>query len=115
LKLKTINISTGLLVLAGLISLSWWLGHDPVAELVSTQPGLDNRGAKAVIPDIEIGAFFEVLTTDSDPGSSTGLTETWPRFRGEHFDNISRSGIALIDKFPAEGPRQKWQVDLGEG
>ncbi len=115
MKLKTINISTGLLVLAGLISLSWWLGHDPVDELVSTQPGLDNRGAKAVIPDIEIGAFFEVLTTDTDPGSSTGLTETWPRFRGEHFDNISRSEIALIDKFPAEGPSQKWQLDLGEG
>ena len=115
MKINTINISTGLLVLAGLISLSWWLGHDPVDELVSTQPGLDNRGAKAVIPDIEIGAFFEVLATDDDPGPSSGLNETWPRFRGEYFDNISRSEIPLIEKFPAEGPDIKWQLALGEG
>jgi outer membrane protein assembly factor BamB len=115
LKFNHINIATSLLVLAGLISISWWLGHDPVDKLVSTQPGLDNRGAKAVVPDIEIGAFFEVLSPAGDAGIESGLNETWPRFRGEHFDNISRSKIPLIEKFPAEGPKVKWQQELGEG
>lgn len=115
MKLNTVNISTGLLVLAGLISISWWLGFDPVDELVTTQPGLDNRGAKAVIPDIEIGAFFEALPAAGEAGTESALNETWPRFRGEHFDNISRSPVKLIDRFPEGGPKQLWQVELGEG
>ena len=78
MKFNHINIATSLLVLAGLISISWWLGYDPVDELETTQPGLDNRGAKAVVPDIEIGAFFEALTTAGDAGEKKGLNETWP-------------------------------------
>lgn len=101
-------------MLAGVISISWWLGKDPVEELVTTQPGLDNRGAKAVIPDIEIGAFFEMLASGEDQGTA-GLDESWPRFRGENFDNISRSPVSLIDKFPADGPEIKWEIELGEG
>ncbi len=110
LKVNTTNIVTGLLVLAGVISIGWWLAKDPVDELVTTQPGLDNRGAHTVVADIDIGAYFEDLgELNSD------LQETWPRFRGENFDNISRSTVALIDKFPAEGPMVKWRVELGEG
>ncbi len=52
MKLNSINITTGLLLTAGLISIAWWLAKDPVDKLVATQPGLDNRGARAVIPDI---------------------------------------------------------------
>lgn len=115
MKFNTINISTGLLVLAGVISISWWLGYDPVNELVTTEPGLDNRGAKAVIPDIEIGAFYEALPAAGEPGSAAALNETWPRFRGAYFDNISRSPVKLIDRFPEQGPEQLWKVDLGEG
>ena len=104
-----------MLVVAGLISIAWWLARDPVADLVATQPGLDNRGAKAVVPDIQIGDFYEVLAPEGRLQSETGLEETWPRFRGEYFDNISRSKIPLIEKFPADGPVVKWEVELGEG
>lgn len=104
------NIVTGSLVLAGLISLGWWLASDPVDDFVTTQPGLDNRGASRVIADIDIGAYFEQMgTLESD------LQESWPRFRGANFDNISQSKVALIDHFPAEGPRILWSVELGEG
>lgn len=110
MKLDRINIVTALLVVAGLISLGWWLAKDPVRDFVTSEPGLDNRGAGAVVPDIDIGALGESYATlESD------LTETWPRFRGEHFDNISRSTIPLIDKFPEGGPVVKWSVPLGEG
>jgi len=104
------NIVSGLLVLAGLISIGWWLVKDPVKELVTTQPGLDNRGANTVVADIDIGAYGESLGT-----LESELQEVWPRFRGEQFDNISRSPISLIDRFPADGPDEKWRVELGEG
>jgi outer membrane protein assembly factor BamB len=110
LKLNSANIVTGLLVLAGLVSIAWWLAKDPVDEFVTTEPGLDNRGAKAVVPDIRIGEYFESM----GPAETT-LLETWPRFRGENFDNISRSEVPLIDKFPEGGPTVKWRTVLGEG
>jgi len=101
---------TTLLVLAGVISLGWWLARDPVSDLVTSQPGLDNRGEGGVVADIDIGAYGETMAT-----LETDLTETWPRFRGEHFDNISRTTVPLIDKFPEGGPLVKWTVPLGEG
>ena len=110
LGLNTSNIVTGLLVLAGVISIGWWLAKDPVDELVTTQPGLDNRGANAVVADIDIGAYFESMGT-----IESELKESWPRFRGANFDNISRSQVSLIESFPADGPHVLWKVDLGEG
>ena len=110
MRLDRINIVTALLVSAGLISLGWWLAKDPVRDFVTSEPGLDNRGKGAVVPDIDIGALGETYATlESD------LSETWPRFRGEHFDNISRSAVPLIDHFPEGGPIVKWSVSLGEG
>jgi len=112
-----VNIITASLVFAGLISIGWWLGRDPVAEMISTEPGLDNRGARAVVPDIAIGEYFEI-TESWTPGDFAGLeefNETWPRFRGEHFDNICRSPEGLIDKFPEGGPVISWQHEMGEG
>jgi outer membrane protein assembly factor BamB len=110
LKLNPVNSVTILLVLTGLISIGWWLSKDPVDDFVTTQPGLDNRGEGGVIADINIGAYFENLGT-----LESQLEGTWPRFRGEYFDNISRSTIPLIEKFPEGGPPVKWTVALGEG
>jgi len=109
-RLDRINIVTALLVAAGLISLGWWLAKDPVRDFVTSEPGLDNRGKGAVVPDIDIGALGETFSA-----LESNLTETWPRFRGEHFDNISRSTVPLIDHFPEGGPRVMWSVPLGEG
>ena len=109
-RLKPEHIISSLLVLAGLVSIGWWLTRDPVREFVTSEPGLDNRGEGGVVADIDIGAYFvEMGTLDNQ------LQETWPRFRGEHFDNISRSGVSLIDRFPESGPVIKWSVELGEG
>ena len=110
MKPDRINMVTLLLVLAGLLSLGWWLAKDPVRDFVTSEPGLDNRGKGAVVADIDIGAYGE-----SYRSLDTELDETWPRFRGEYFDNISRSKVPLIDKFPEGGPLVKWSVPLGEG
>jgi len=102
---------TGVLVLAGIVSLGWWLATDPVAGLTTSEPGADNRGENAVpLADIDIGAYTETL------GSlESRLEGTWPRFRGENFDNISRSEIPLIESFPAGGPKVMWSLEMGEG
>ncbi len=105
-----------LLVISGIFSLAWWITNDPVKELVPSVPGMDNRGeGVAVNLDINIGEFYEEF--NSRPGRRTEkeLNETWPRFRGEHFDNISRSDVSLIDAFPESGPEILWTHHLGEG
>jgi outer membrane protein assembly factor BamB len=110
LKWDQVNLVTGALVLAGLLSLGWWLTRDPVSDFVTTEPGLDNRGEGGVVADIDIGATFEFFAS-----ATSTLQETWPRFRGEYFDNISRSPVKLVENFPAGGPVVKWKVVLGEG
>ena len=45
IRLNTTNLVTIVLLLAGLVSLGWWLAKDPVADFVTAEPGLDNRGA----------------------------------------------------------------------
>jgi outer membrane protein assembly factor BamB len=110
MKLNSANIVTLLLILAGLVSIGWWLVKDPVEDFITTEPGLDNRGAGGVVAEINIGEFFESMGAMP---RETG--ESWPRFRGEFFDNISRSPMPLIDAFPAGGPTVKWKVELGEG
>jgi outer membrane protein assembly factor BamB len=100
-----------LLILIGFTSIAWWVTKDPVKDLYVSNPGMDNRG-EGVAENfvVSIGEFFERFEK-----STSDLTETWPRFRGEQLDNISQSPIALIDKFPEEGPIVKWEVHLGEG
>jgi len=110
-KLKLENMVTGLLVLAGIASLGWWLARDPVKNLATSEPGADNRGEdSAPLAEIDIGAYSETMGN-----LESTLNGTWPRFRGENFDNISRSKVPLIESFPPEGPKVMWKVDLGEG
>jgi outer membrane protein assembly factor BamB len=111
MKIKQSNIILYSFILLGIVSLSWWMGKDPVSELTTSEPGLDNRGeAVKVNLNVNIGEFYERFEK-----RNSDLKETWPRFRGEYFDNISRSPVKLIDNFGANGPNIKWSVSLGEG
>jgi len=40
--------------------------------------------------------------------------QDWPRWRGQHFDGVSRE-TGLLNPWPKEGPRQIWQVGLSGG
>ncbi len=105
-----------LLVIAGILSIAWWITKDPVKDLVESVPGMDKRGeGVAVNLDINIGEFYEEFNNRPNRLTENELKETWPRFRGEHFDNISRSNVPLIDEFPEEGPEILWSHHLGEG
>jgi outer membrane protein assembly factor BamB len=100
------------LLLAGCTAiLVWWLTYDPSRHFGLSLPGMDNRSDSTLVQEeVAIGAHFERF---SDAASSS--TESWPRFRGADFDNISKSKVRLIDKFPASGPKVVWTHGLGEG
>ena len=107
---RTINIIIYSLGAIGLFFILWWLRTDPTRDYTINLPGADNRGKGVAAQVVEIGKNFELFATDY-----TELSETWPRFRGSDFDNISKSPVKLIEKFGSTGPKILWSVELGEG
>jgi len=101
-----------LLLAAAIAAMAWWLFRDPSGEFSQSLPGMDHRGrgADSLEMVVNIGSEFERFAEQKN-----SLKETWPRFRGENFDNISRSPVKLIDHFGPNGPDIRWQVELGEG
>ncbi len=91
--------------------IAWWLLANPTKTFAISEPGMDNRSAgNLIVQEVEIGEIF------NDFGASeTQLGETWPRFRGEQLDNISKSPIKLIDAFADTIPDIMWSMELGEG
>ncbi len=98
--------------LAGAIAvLAWWLFHDPSRHFERSVPGMDERPDSSTLQEeVVIGEHFQQFSTDYTP-----LTESWPRFRGADFDNISKSGIKLQSGFGSPGPKIAWTKELGEG
>ncbi len=107
---RTINIILILIGLTGFVSIFWWLNTDPTNDFTVSLEGTDNRGKGVVMQEVNIGEHFEEFSSEYKP-----LTETWTRFRGQDFDNISKSPIKLVEKFGAEGPKILWSMELGEG
>jgi outer membrane protein assembly factor BamB len=105
--IKIVSYSLGII---SLVFLFWWLRADPTRDFEILTEGADNRGAGADAQIVEIGEYFEQFAEDY-----TELSETWPRFRGEDFDNISKSPVKLIDNFGNDGPKILWSKELGEG
>lgn len=89
----------------------FWQSYNPVKAIVLSVPGMDNRiTGDSVVEVIKIGEMFTELAVQATEGN-----ESWTGFRGADQDNISKSEIPLIDKFPTEGPKVVWSVELGEG
>lgn len=111
------NTRTRHIILAAAIlslgaSFTWWLAHDPVQDFTNSMPGSDDRPPRAdsLTELVHIGEYFFAAG-----GTLTEGNETWPRFRGSDFDNISKSTLKLIDGFGGQVPGILWSVDLGEG
>ena len=95
-----------------MIALLWWNLSSPKVSITASEPGMDNRDGNTAGLDeiINVGEFFKRFISNE-----SSLTDSWPRFRGNDFDNIKKSGIKLIDKFDAGGPKILWSVEFGEG
>lgn len=108
---KFLKIVLYLLTSVALVILIWWLMKDPTSKFSESLPGLDKRGAADTVSEnVEIGKIFETSSLNYPE-----MTESWPRFRGTGFDNISRSPVKLREKFGASGPEIRWSLTLGEG
>ena len=105
---RTINIIVWALGAVALILIIWWVQTDPTADYLVSMPGADNRGKGLAEQDVKIGENFEQFATDY-----TEMSETWTRFRGADFDNISKSPVKLKEKIGT--PKIVWSVELGEG
>lgn len=104
---------TWIFILAGFGLFLYWFLHNPTDDFTKSLPGLDNRPPKSHSNNekVNIGEFF----TKYNNNFTSNLTGKWPNFRGSDYDNISKKDIALIDKWPKDGPRILWTKDLGEG
>src|SRR5512133_1006240 len=108
---SNLNIALYLLSAVAAVILIWWLMADPTAQFTESLPGLDKRTATdTVSQNIEIGKIFETYSTGYKE-----MSETWTRFRGNDFDNISKSPVKLKDKFGPAGADIRWSLELGEG
>ena len=105
------NLIVGGITTVAVVVFAWWLGADPTKDFEKSMPGKDNKGEGVEIEEnIIIGESFERFTNSYEV-----LDETWPRFRGSDFDNISKSHVKLKNSFGPEGPEVLWSLDLGEG
>lgn len=108
---KILNIALYLLSAIAVLSLVWWLMADPTSKFTESLPGLDKRAvADSVSENVEIGKVFNSYSTGYKE-----MTETWTRFRGNDYDNISKSPIKLKEKFGPKGADIRWSIQLGEG
>jgi len=109
IKEKFILIAVGIIAVATFL---FWFFYNPVQDLSASLPGLDKRPDSNAISaeSVVIGEKFEQFFEEESQ-----LTGKWTRFRGADFDNIIKEKIKLIDKWPTEGPKILWKVNLGEG
>ena len=114
--IKRVQLYTNIFFSAiSLVVIGWWIASDPTPELSKSMPGMDNRGeGPAFIEEINIGEHYESFH-EPDASSMEDLEDTWPRFRGEDFDNIYKKEVSLIESFGENGPEKLWSVELGEG
>ena len=101
-----------LLSVIGIGLFGWWITVDPVPDLTVSLPGEDGRSvsiADKTSDPVIIGEYFETYD-----GVRSAITASWPRFRGEGFDNASYEP-SIPRTLPDDGPRILWSLELGEG
>ncbi len=108
---KQANIVFGVVLVIMSSAFLWWQFFNPAKAIVLSENGMDNRiRGDSVLEVVKIGEMFTEFVEADVSGS-----ESWTGFRGSDFDNISKTKVALIDKFPAEGPKVLWKHEFGEG
>ncbi|HPR30918.1 MAG TPA: hypothetical protein PLK12_02435, partial [Prolixibacteraceae bacterium] len=91
------------LIFVGL--LFYYFFYNPTYDFQPGIPGMDNRGKGLTASMIiNIGEFFERFDSDESL-----LPESWPRFRGADYDNISKSNLPLVSRFENGAGDPLWQ------
>jgi outer membrane protein assembly factor BamB len=112
LKFFTNKNITVFVICVAIIAFFYWIFYNPVKNFKVNLPGLDKRPDSNAIANetVNVGEKFEKYLD-----YTSELKGKWNRFRGSNFDNINTENIRLIDKWPTNGPKIDWKVNLGEG
>jgi len=96
-----------------LVTLFFWLRHDPTADYSIFVDGLDNQPAGVISgpasEKVNIGESWQYFDS-----SAVLQSANWPRFRGSDLTNIVPSGQPLSNLQSAP-PKVRWSLELGEG
>ena len=97
---------------ASAVSLYYWLSYDVTTLMAAEVPGTDSAptGADALGERVDLEGILETFG-----GLPADLPGSWPSFRGEGFDNISRNAPPLAGSWSDDGPEILWSVEIGEG
>jgi len=101
------------LAVAGVILIALWLEGVAPAHLARREPLPENTGAVLTPTATGSKAAPETLTTG--PGKPSNLAGSWPQFRGPDRSAFAAEESGLARKWPAQGPRVLWSLDVGEG
>jgi len=100
------------LVIVGIVLLCVWLSTDLAMELAERLPVAENA-LQALLEEGGTGKPQGKLVQFD--GVAANLPGAWPRFRGANFNGISSEDVALAKKWPPDGPKVLWSIDVGEG
>jgi outer membrane protein assembly factor BamB len=103
---------SALAAVVGVAAIAVWLRAGSVVLLPERVPGLDRADATEGQETSKVPPSGLLTRGEGKPADLPG---SWPRFRGEKFDNIAQPGVALARKWPPGGPKVLWSVELGEG
>ena len=100
-------------VAAGAVSVAAWMATGPALTLTERVPGTDLvTGHIASRPST---GLREAILTTSD-GVPADIEGDWPGFRGPLRDNVSRDEeMFMLARWPDDGPKRLWSIDVGEG
>lgn len=104
-------IIVGTTAVFAVVLLFWVINNNQPFNISIRVPGMDNRPRLPFRSDsVVIGQFLDTLgiIDGIEPGS-------WPRFRGNDFDNISKDPTPLAEMWDSAGPPIVWKTSLGEG
>jgi outer membrane protein assembly factor BamB len=100
------------LVIVGIVLLCVWLSTDLAMELAERLPIAENA-LQALLEEGGTGKPQGKLVQFD--GVAANLPGAWPRFRGANFNGISSEDVTLAKKWPPDGPKVLWSIDVGEG
>jgi len=100
-----------------LILLAWWVTGEPAVAPLTRLPvtplemaSLADAGTGAADLPVKIGGGYA-----GGEGIPSAVSGSWPRFRGEGFDNVAGGEVPLAERWGPEGPPLLWSIELGEG
>jgi outer membrane protein assembly factor BamB len=109
-------IVPAVVAIVGVAALASWTAvivfDGPTAEFTARVPGTDGTPDPKSIPKAPPPVAGDPIPGDGQPSD---VSSTWLGFRGNRRDAICREGPPLARSWPADGPPELWEVEMGEG